>query len=107
MARTLDLLAVELALVERTVVVGTQVVEGVELAVDVAHGYFVVANGEKRNPLRWDIGGLAHGVPVRHAIADQMASCSAACSSLPITDWKKPSTMSRSAVERSRPRLCR
>src|SRR5215211_6710947 len=114
MARTLDLRLLELALVERAAVVCAQIVDGVELAVHVAHGHVVVADREDRHALGRDLRSPGDGVPGGHPpvasrsrTADQIASSRLGSASLLTTDWKKPSTISCSAAGRSRPRLCR
>jgi hypothetical protein len=52
---TLDLRVFELALIERSEVVRAQVVDGVVLALDVAHGDLMVTDFEHGDPLQRDV----------------------------------------------------
>src|SRR5690242_16041532 len=106
-ARTFDLLTLELALIERAAIVRAQVVDCIELAIDVADSHIVVANAKDRNAFGRNIRRRANRLPGRHArsprmVAQTRSSSDGSCSRARV-DWKKPSTMSCSAVERSRP----
>src|SRR5579859_6323457 len=113
MPRTFDLFALELALVERAAVVRAQIVDRVELTADVAHRDVVVADPVDRHLFRWNLVYGAHCLPRRHrrevssVSAVHTRSSSAGSCSRDNVDWKKPSTMSCSAVERSNPRDCK
>src|SRR5215471_19824008 len=109
----LDLVALELALVERTAIMRAQVVDRVQLAIDVAHRDIMVAHAEDRHALGLNIGGAGHRLPGRHrrdhadVMADQTTCSTLGSWSLESVDWKNPSTINCSAVARSRPRLCK
>src|SRR5438132_4908624 len=111
--RALDLIPFQLALIQRAAIVGTQVVDGIELPADVAHRHLVVADLKDRYALGRDVRGFGHRLPGRHrldepsVIADQTASSSAGSWSFCSVEWKNPSTISCSASARSSPRLCK
>src|SRR4051812_36040452 len=108
MPRALDLVAFELTLVERAAIVRTQVVDGEELAIDIAHRDIVVAHLEHRHALRRNVGHAGNALPCRHGrIVAHSASCSDGCWSLSSTERKKPSTISSSATVTSMPRDCK
>src|SRR5437870_3832821 len=75
MPRALDLLAIQLALIERAAIVRAHIVNGIELAIHVAYRHCVVAYLEYSHALRWDIGHRGNRLPIAHcAIASHSAS---------------------------------
>jgi hypothetical protein len=55
MSRALDFGALELALVQRATIMCAKIIDRVELAIDVAYGYFMIADLKDSNPLRRNI----------------------------------------------------
>src|SRR5205823_6597787 len=112
--------AIELALVERAAVVGADVVDGVEAAIDVAQGDSALADIVDPDLAGLDIGGAAEGLPVadhqagtsRLAAMTRRMACQAVSSTLgrfrrSTTLWKKPSSTSSVAAASVRPRAWR
>src|SRR5690242_11075478 len=67
MSGALDLVAFELALVQRASIMRTQIVDRIELTVHVAHGDFMVTDLKNRHALGWDISCLGYRLPSGHA----------------------------------------
>src|ERR1051325_10662366 len=113
MPRTLDLFTLQLALIQRATVVGTEIVDRIKLAVDVAHGYVMISNTVDRDIFGRNVSSRSNALPGRHRRAcsslnaDQIRSSMDGSARRDKVDWKNPSTMSCSAVERSSPRDCR
>ncbi len=114
MARTFDLITLQLALVERAPIVCAHVVDRIKLPVHIAHRHFVIANLKDGDALGRNVGcagdglpGGSHAADSPSAMAVQTASSTEGNWSFLSVDWKNPSTIRLSAVARSNPRLCK
>src|ERR1043165_9667470 len=65
-ARALDLVTLELALIERAAIMRAKVIDRVELPVHVAHCHVMIADAKYGDPFGRNVGCRANGLPRSH-----------------------------------------